>query len=229
MVQVQTANGQEVSSSGRPCELGRASESFHSLLSTLPWPSTDSPHEVRTIGFTSCLPREGVSVCAVNTAMAAASTGGHRVLLVEGNWINPSLAKSLDVKASPGLAEFLHAENEQPPAFQATRFRNLFVLAAGERDTDRCVGYGSLTGLTELIECVSTQFDLAVFDVAPVGNSDVAMPLLASLDGVILVVEAERVQRETAQRVVQRFERSGVRLLGIALNKHVEQLPGWLV
>ncbi|HIF34026.1 MAG: CpsD/CapB family tyrosine-protein kinase [Pirellulaceae bacterium] len=208
-------------------ELGRTSECFHSLLSSLSLTASDTDRRLRTIGFTSCLPSEGVSTIAINTAVAASSVNDQRVLLVDGNWNNPSLDRSFDLCASPGLAECLHSNVDPRPWIQATRFRNLSALVAGECVTDPYVGCGSTHQLSELIESVTAMFDTVIFDVAPVGDSDVAMPLLSSLDGIVLVVEADRVSRHLAQRVVQRFERAGVRLLGIALNKP-RRLPKWI-
>src|SRR5207244_6855646 len=61
----------------------------------------------RTIGFTSALLGEGVSTLALGTALSLAAMRRGSVLLVDANWIHPSLTRDARLESSVGLAELL--------------------------------------------------------------------------------------------------------------------------
>jgi succinoglycan biosynthesis transport protein ExoP len=50
----------------------------------------------------------------------------------------------------------------------------------------------------------------------------------ALLDGVVLVVEAERTRTYAVQNMASSLRGAGVNLLGVAMNKRREHVPTWL-
>ena len=63
---------------------------------------------LKTIGLTSSNRREGVSTVACNLALYAASCHDLRVLIVDANFLHPSLHRMFEVKQTPGLSDLLH-------------------------------------------------------------------------------------------------------------------------
>jgi Mrp family chromosome partitioning ATPase len=53
-------------------------------------------------------------------------------------------------------------------------------------------------------------------------------PVSVSLDGVLLVVAAERVRWPVARRFVTSLQRAGGKPLGVVMNKQRRHIPDWL-
>lgn len=201
-------------------------EEFHSLLRSLPWPANDpAQQQLSTIGFTSCLPREGVTTFAVQTALAAASSGAHQVLVVDANLRRPRLAKQLSVTNEQGLADILTGTCITADAIQETRYTNLSVLTAGKVDRDPATLFGLTYRIHDLIEVLSHGFDLVIFDLPSLAGSSAALPLMSPLDGLVMVVQSEKVPWPTAQEVREKLARADIDLLGAVVNKHRTHLP----
>ena len=207
---------------------GRADEYFHSLLRSLGWPLSPVADDLTLLGFTSCLAGEGVTTLAMQTAVAAAEAGEAKVLIVDAHVAKPSVHLSLSVAQDPGLVDLLSRDIDPGACIRDSRIENVWVLPAGKCMANPAGVYGAVGRIDELAGMLRRCFDLVVFDLPPVADSDAAIPLLAMLDGVVLVVESERVRGETADRVVRKLERAGVALKGVALNKHQNHLPRWL-
>jgi Mrp family chromosome partitioning ATPase len=82
--------------------------------------------------------------------------------------------------------------------------------------------------LPELIGALRNQFDLVLFDLPAAGTASAVLRVGRHLDGVLLVVEAERIRREVAARTTDQLEAGGCRMLGAVLNKRREHVPAWL-
>ena len=67
-----------------------------------------------------------------------------------------------------------------------------------------------------------------VFDLPAATESSSAIRLAGMLDGVLLVVETERIRREVARHVAGQLSQSGATLLGVVLNKRQQHVPHWL-
>ena len=64
----------------------------------------------------------------------------------------------------------------------------------------------------------------ALFSV--ISRGDVA--LYGLVQGVLLVIQSERVRWPVAKRFVTDLERSGANLLGAVMNRRRQHIPGWL-
>lgn len=73
--------------------------------------------------------------------------------------------------------------------------------------------------LTEVTKTMRDQFDLIVLDVPPLPLFPEMRVAVATVDGTLLVVEAERTTHAAAARTLEAVEEAGGHLLGIVLNK----------
>jgi capsular exopolysaccharide synthesis family protein len=179
----------------------------------------------QALGVTSCTRGEGVSTIAMNLAVAAAAQPNHRVLLVEANLQHPVLARWLNAESRPGLADLLSLGCDARHAVHRTHIPELFLLPAGAPET---VANADLASLPSLLSDLKVSFDSIVFDLPPAESTSLALPLAGLLDGVVLVIEAERVPLETARRARDLLAQSRAVLSGVVLNKRREHLPRWL-
>jgi Mrp family chromosome partitioning ATPase len=202
-------------------------EQYQSILARLPWPGDGASHLLRTFGLTSCHSGEGVSTTAVFLAMEAARIGDQRVLLVDANFAHPSVHEATGVDLSPGLSESLLDLQRLPAAIQPSSLENLYVLSAGG-DGGNGAQAGASASSSDLLEALKADFDLVVFDLPAAGVAGFPFRLSALLDGIIWVVEAERVSGKVAQQVKELLTCARVRLLGAVLNKAPRHGPRWL-
>jgi Mrp family chromosome partitioning ATPase len=179
-----------------------------------------------TLGITSCASGEGVSTVALSLAVTATDVGVGPVLLIDANWERPTAHRFLGVKPGPGLAEFL-ADPTLPPSIQPSPVANLSVLTAGSLD-DRSMCAWPMTALGERWERLKTEYRLIVVDMAPSTEVGFAIPLALVLDGILLVVEADRVLGELVHAQKELLVRAGARLLGVVVNKQRNHIPAGL-
>jgi capsular exopolysaccharide synthesis family protein len=171
----------------------------------------------RTLGVTSCAGGEGVSTVAANLAICAAR-GGFRVLLVDANTANPSVARTFHVAPRPGLVDLLSGEAELDECRHATEIESLGVIPAGPAG-DADTADLDWSRLAEVVAYLKPEYDLVVFDL-PAADELSPCPFVAALlDGVLLVVESERTAGDTALRTKRQLELAGAKLLGVVLNK----------
>jgi Mrp family chromosome partitioning ATPase len=91
-------------------------------------------------------------------------------------------------------------------------------MAAGEANGHLTTIYNG-NNLRRVIAQLADNYDLLVFDVPPTSEGGLGIQLARLMDGVLVVVEAERVPWEVAQRAVADLQRADVNLLGAVLNK----------
>ncbi len=200
---------------------------YDEILYRLPWPAEPSSRPLRSLGVTSCFRGEGVTTAALHQAAAAAADPEARVLLVDGNLAFPALPRHLQLAAAPGLAECLLEGAEVDGAVQPSSLGNLWVMAAGRLRGSPARAYDS-PHFAPLVKELGNQFDLVVFDLPAADRVSCVFRLAGLLDGVVLVMEAQRTSWEVARRVKEVLHCGGARLLGAVLNKSRDDLPGWL-
>lgn len=182
----------------------------------------------QAIGVTSCTRGEGASTVAANLARAMAITGyRRRVLLLDGSLRHPASERWHASGPLPGLAELLLKRCDLEEAVHGSSLENLSVLPAGPA-AGNVAKAADFSALPDVIAELRRQFDLLVFDLPPAGQAELTMPLAKHAEGVILVVEAERLPREVVLQTKRLLGEFQVPLLGVVLNKRREHVPAWL-
>jgi len=179
------------------------------------------------IGVTSCRRREGVSTVAANLAVSAAQPDGARVLVVDANVAHPALHQMFGVAPAPGLLDVLAGTVPLPQAIQATAVAHVDCLAAGSSPENHLTASAPEDGrpifspakVAGLLTLLAGDYDLLILDLPAAEAAPQAMNLAARLDGLLLVVEAERTSREMAAQRKQQLTDLGANLLGVVLNK----------
>jgi Mrp family chromosome partitioning ATPase len=141
-----------------------------------------------------------------------------RVVLVDANLSQPAVARRFGAVPVPGLVECVCGGESAREALQPTSVQNLFVLPAGQMRVSPARVYDS-TDLAAVADELAGHCELVVFDLPPLGRASCANRLPAALDGVLLVVEAEGVHWEVAQRAKELLQYAGARIVGCVLNK----------
>ncbi|MBC8350506.1 MAG: CpsD/CapB family tyrosine-protein kinase [Planctomycetes bacterium] len=185
--------------------------------------SDSTKQRANAIGLTSASSGEGVTTVATRLAMSAAKTAGRPVLLVDCNREHPGVEQAFGLTASSGLCDALSGRKELAECLRSTKIPNLAVLGLGGkmRGNDIAQWEGSLAEITDA-------FALVLLDMPSAGEV-IAQPIpLDTLDGMLLVVEAERTRRKAVVRAKSQLERVQAEVLGVILNKRKKHVPDWL-
>jgi capsular exopolysaccharide synthesis family protein len=204
----------------------RISEYCVAMLHQLGLGSQHSPNSIRAVGLMSCTSGEGVTSIAAPLAAAAARHLQFRTILVDCNLNHPGVHRLFGVQVNPGLRSALSDPARLNEFIRPTAVENLSVLTAGDVTSDANLDCGS-PKLSHVFSELRDTFDLTIVDTPSFGNG-ASSGIGSLLDGVVLVVEAERTRTDAVQNMASSLRGAGVNLLGVVMNKRREHVPPWL-
>lgn len=193
-------------------------EQFRTLRARLREIQSNRP--LRTLFVTSAVPGEGKTFISGNLAQALAQQSGQRVLLVDTDLRRPRQHVLLGAPSSPGLADFLRGDGENPLSIiQRGPVENLFLIPGGAPAADAAELVAGAR-LRELLSRLTPLFHWIILDSPPVLSVSDAAVLAALSDGVIFVVKASSTPLEASRRACDEFQ--GKNFLGVVLNSAAE-------
>ncbi|MDX1645740.1 MAG: polysaccharide biosynthesis tyrosine autokinase, partial [Longimicrobiales bacterium] len=175
--------------------------------------------DAKTLSVTSTLPQEGKTLVTTNLAVAMANEG-LRVLLVDADVWRGRVHEIFDVPVAPGLGEILQAETSMangPRLVRKTPIPGLSLLPRGETGSSPSL-LSQVAPLRAILEELTGDFDLVLVDGPPVLAAGTAPVLSAATDGVVMLVQAGRVEREAIEEALKGLQRVGANLRGAVLN-----------
>lgn len=175
------------------------------------------------IAFTASLPVEGVSFVAESFAVELARKTRKRTLIADLNTL-----QSIDMFHYSRVAKFCYQTDVNnlfvlPPEdqLQIDEPENPFQLQPKTSDSELDRGLSNLQTLRFV-------FDFILLDCPSLQASGDAALFAEAVNGVIVVVEAERTRKEQVRNTVQTIEMAKGNLLGCVLNKRQYPVPNWL-
>jgi capsular exopolysaccharide synthesis family protein len=207
-----------------PAKIREHYEAFRERLLLCSNGSTGRPY---ILGVTGYHRHEGVSTVATNLATVLSRRGYGEVLLVDANICHPLVHQIFKAKLSPGLADIFSNGQSEESAIQSLPAQNLHILSAGSKNRNLSEIFDS-TVFAKLLNSMKSHYRYVVIDV-PALSEDRSVARLASLcDGVVLVVEAEHIRWEVAQKAKEQLLDLKANVLGVVLNKRRFHIPRWL-
>jgi len=188
-----------------------------------------------TLLFTSTGLQEGKSITATNYVLAAAQAGqGEKVLLVEGDLRRPIIHKIFGIESTPGLTEIIIGRYKwkdvvrkttdillgalsRDKLLQTPGIENISIIPSGVLPRNPIELLRSHR-MKALISEFKQEYDIIVFDCAPVLPVGDVLVLGSEVDGVVLVYRVGRVARGALYRAKVQLAAAGCRVLGVALN-----------
>ena len=202
----------------------KVKEYYNTLRDRILLSSDETSRPLQLISVTACYGKEGTSTIAANLSVTLAHHGS--VLLLDANVNKPSIHKIFRLDLSPGLAETLQSEDRHAAISKPAR--NLDILSAGHMSGDVPSLLESPQNLSELLSTYKRSFRFIVVDSPPINEKSAALRLASLVDGVILVVEAERTRWEAVRRVKDQLVQVKANVLGIVLNKRRFPIPAFM-
>ena len=192
-----------------------AAEAYRTLRTSLEFSSLDRP--LRTLVVTSSSPDEGKSTTVANLALALAQAG-RRTVVVDADLRRPSLHSLFGLPNVAGLTSMMLDEAAAQPPYQAGPVAGLRVLTSGPLPPNPAELLASRR-LDDVLARLTQDADIVLFDAPPLTAVSDAAVLAARVDGVILVVQAEKTRREAVQRAKKTLERVNAHLVGAVLTE----------
>lgn len=184
------------------------------LAANIRFASVDNP--VSSIVVTSSVPNEGKTFVSVELARALAA-GGKRVLIVECDMHNRSLASVLGVHGRHGIYDVLSGEADLTEAVAPTKTSGLYFLDA-EPNIPNPTDLLSSKRFRGLLQGARRVFNYVVMDTPPVGAFVDAAVLGSEADATLLVVRENFVRRDDLVAAYTQLKQAGANLVGTVLN-----------
>jgi capsular exopolysaccharide synthesis family protein len=208
-------------------------EYYNALKDSIVLSKGESNNTPRLISVTSSDFGEGVSSISSKLAITFAKSTNGPVLLVDSNFAKPSIHHTFSLNLSPGLGEVLIENHDSTSVIQQSPIHNLFVLTAGDIDTNPTYKYDSPL-FHNLLAYWRDNFNFVIFDTPPLQcdmkqcDMNSSIRLSTHMDGVIIIIEAERIRREISMRLIERLKESNSNILGVVLNKTKFYIPKFI-
>ncbi|NBC37655.1 polysaccharide biosynthesis tyrosine autokinase [Novosphingobium sp. FSY-8] len=191
------------------------SEAFNSLRGALMFVSDKGLPQVMML--TSAQPAEGKSTSSTSLATILAKAG-HKVLLIDADLRRPTLHRVTDYDNDRGLSTYLANNGGLADTVRPATQANLFVMTSGPVPQSPTELLSSVR-MRQLLDEARREFNVVIIDSPPVlGLADA--PLLATqVDGVIMIVEADRSRRGALKTAMRRLLAVRPTVLGGVLTK----------
>ncbi len=189
-------------------------EAFRGMRTNLQFIAPDRPQ--RSLIVSSPRPDDGKTTVACNLALAVAQSG-RRVLLVDANFYRPRIHRIFENPPAKGLSNLLIGDGTLSSFVTQTTVPLLEVLGSGPTPPNPVEILGSEACQAFLKEATS-HYDQVIIDSAPILLANDAVVLGPAVDGVILVIRANRSSRGVARRACTLLTNVGTNVLGAVLN-----------
>lgn len=178
--------------------------------------------DIRTLVVTSALPNEGKSTVTMDLARSLTESG-KRVLLIDTDmrksvYVGRLRARTSDGSEIFGLSHFLSGQKRLEDVLYGTEIPGLYMIFAGP-SVPNPTEILEKKYFQELLKFASEHFNYVLLDCAPIGAAIDAAVIAKNCDGAILVVAQGMASGRMIQGVKKQLEVSGVRILGVVLNK----------
>jgi Mrp family chromosome partitioning ATPase len=194
-----------------------------------------------TVGVTSANPREGKTLVAANLAVSLAVANQRETVLVDLNVRFPSLHRIFGTDQGPGLAEAL---NEATIQVSRTQLEHLYLLSAGNIsgsvlatkyisengkkasgvETEPTVGLEQVAAFRDVLYSLRQEFEFVVVDMPAIYRPPVSLLLVHQMDGILVVVNANRTKHEDLQRMFRQVHQK--QILGFIFNRVRDDVLG---
>ncbi len=172
---------------------------------------------VKSLLVTSAMPEEGKTTLATRLAMVHAGHG-RRTLLIDADLRRPSAHRYAHVPMCPGLSEAMRGNDFWRAYVVSSGLHpQLDVLPAGAISSRSCDDLSQM--LPRLIAEAQEDYDLILVDGPPLLAFADPLHMASAVDGVLLVVCADKTTRKALNVTLRTLKRVRANLIGVTLNQ----------
>ena len=192
------------------------SEQYRAIRTNIEYSNVDQ--NTKTILVTSSDKNEGKTTTVSNLAVSFANLN-KKVLLIDCDLRNASIHKMFKLNNIYGLTDILAKDRAVDKCIQKTELENLYVLTAGAIPPNPAEILSS-EKMKNLIEDLKNIYDYIFIDTPPIGLVTDAGALSSFIDGVVLVVKSESVEKKYLEETKKKLDAVDARILGAILNSY---------
>jgi len=183
----------------------------------------------KTLLVTSPNPSEGRSTLVANLGVVMAQAG-YRTIIIDADWRQSIQHEFFQISGSQGLQQLLSNTPIEGdiPLWTINRFPNLSVLTSGNstmpqasmgKGAELAVGWWRTRRMSQVFAQLLTHADIILVDSPPLLSFPDVTALSEQVDGVIVVLEANRTKCSDATEIVSVLRQGQANLLGVVLNQ----------
>ncbi|MDS0526516.1 CpsD/CapB family tyrosine-protein kinase [Clostridium sp. SHJSY1] len=188
-------------------------EAFKTLRTNILYSSLDK--KMKTIMITSAEPAEGKTTSSCNLAISFAKDG-KKTLLVDCDLRKPNIHRKFNISNLSGLTDVLVGEEKLEIALE-NYSDNLDILTSGTKAPNPTEILGSKY-METFLESLKDLYDIIIIDSAPLNSISDSQILGAKVDGVLMVIRANKTKRDSIVEAKDLLEKVSANLLGVVLN-----------
>ncbi len=193
-------------------------EALRNLFTSIRYLSSDK--SLKTIAITSSIPEEGKSLMNCLLAITMSELN-QKVLLIDADLRKPQIHKRFNLDNINGLSNYLIEGNSKLDDIiqKIDKYPNLSVIPSGiiPPDSTRLLSSKKFENFVESLNN-NNDYDYVIFDTTPIlGLADAAL-ISKVIDGIILLVSVNGINKENAKRSLKRLKSTGANFLGIISN-----------
>ena len=206
-------------------------ESFRALRTNIHFKDTEK--KIRSLAITSTSPQEGKTLIALNLAITMAQSG-MKTLLVGSDLRKPMIAKVFGVASSPGLSDILLGNYEWRETARGVTdilmgeisideimitpgFDNFFFIPGGSVPPNPADLIESQR-ISQFIAEARDEYDMILFDTAPILSAVDPAILATKVDGVLLLYRIGTVPKGLLKRAITQLTQVKANVIGVILN-----------
>jgi Mrp family chromosome partitioning ATPase len=240
---LQIAYGEKLAAKNEPIEIPSVSVSSHSLLqikssSSIPRCYKESELMVMAQNIAALLPGpdknviqfigsrkgEGTSTLVREFAMVSAQHSNKPVLLVEADLMQPCQYRAFGIEAKSPLDHVLKEGKALDGVVSQVDKSNLFLATLSSK-VQSALTARTFFNPTDMWKIVREQFSLILIDSSPASVTADSMALCETVDGIVLVVEAEKTRSAVVKKVRDHILMQEGNLLGMVFTKRRLYIP----
>jgi capsular exopolysaccharide synthesis family protein len=168
---------------------------------------------IRSVVFASALVDGATSVTVASLATGLGRLGLD-VVVVDADIRNPTIAQRYGIEGRTGLTDVLLGHVSVADAVVRSAGDPVWVLPAGPAPNDPSL-LMSPDGLRRLLHELTENFDVALVKAPPVLAAATGLVVATVSDGVVVVTDEARMDRDTLSEELRRFRVAGAPVLGV--------------
>ncbi len=182
-----------------------------------------NPGSASTVAFTSTVPGEGVSYVTQSYALELARRTRRKTLIVD-----IAVLQKIDIfHYSQASRHCCQTDEPYLYVLQEGGAENSGPLVQSQALAPHTAGSDLDQGLSNL-QTLRFVFDFILVDCSSMKESADAAYFASAVDGVILVVEADKTRKEQVRNALASMEMAEANVLGCVLNKRRYPIPDWV-